>query len=68
MSRFAAFELSHVYDLLDESQKQMAERGYRWCILDKELRRVCSLHLRQDLADRRALSLESTRTRRRKAS
>jgi hypothetical protein len=64
MSRFAAFEITFVADLLDENQRAMAERGYRWCILDKDLRRICSLHLRQEIADRRALSLESTRTRR----
>ncbi len=64
MNRFAAFELTHVQNMLDERQKQLAERGYRWCIVDKELRRICSLHVRQDIADRRARSLESNRTRR----
>ena len=58
MSRFAAFEQSHVRELLDERQKTMVERGYRWCIVDKEVRRICSLHRRQEIADRRALSLE----------
>jgi len=58
MSRFAAFELSHVRELLDERQKTMVERGYRWCIVDKEVRRICSMHRRQEIADRRALSLE----------
>ena len=66
MSRFAAFELSQVQDLLDESQKRLVDRGYRWCIVDKEQRRICSLHIRQELADRRALSLENTKRRRRR--
>lgn len=63
MNRFAAFELSQVRELLNERQKSMEDRGYRWCIVDKESRRICSLHLRQELADRRALALESKRKR-----
>jgi hypothetical protein len=61
MNRFAAFELSQVCELLDDRQKPLAERGFRWCIVDKEVRRICSLHRRQELADRRAIALESRR-------
>lgn len=68
MNRFAAFECSHVWDLLDERQRALVERGFRWCIVDKEFGRVCSMHRRQDIADRRALALERKRPPKKKAS
>jgi hypothetical protein len=68
MNRFAAFECVHVWDLLNENQRALVERGFRWCIVDKEYNRVCSMHQRQDIADRRALTLERERSRKRKAS
>lgn len=68
MNRFAAFECTQVWDLLDEKQRALVERGYLWCIVDKDFQRVCSLHMRQEIADRRALSLENRKPPRRKAS